>query len=688
MTDIGIKGLVFKNVTEISDIIKMFIKSSLNVRDGIIKGNKPDICMLSLIRDTYMCNLILRYIGIMTLISQEPEYIKLDNKMIEYIQDYYKNDKFKNKLIELYEYYLKTFEKSKINYDYCRFLDKMINKGEISKKGFELKKIAKMIENRVFNVLSMNPIIKLPTKYFSDVPSHYETKNGKAIVPLSKINYYSLISQIDDIHIRHQIEIQYKSRTHSALTDFSKLIVSRKLLAEQAGHATYFKYINKGKHDNSDTIKEFIIELNNKINKKMYQEIEKIHQFFLRSVTDKQNLKISSTDVIKYILIHKNNNKFEPHKVFKVIFNILNKFFNLNVEQISENGWNKNCIVYNVYDKITKNVLGRLYIDNMFDENKKITDPIAIKLSDKMQINTENKTTPEFALISNYQKSKSMTYQDIVLLFREFGYIINGLCYDSRVGHINYDDEFSNYIPCLMECIAWDRETIHMIVSSLSDYNNVSSKPFSSDPSGSESAIIDHIELSREYDLCYNIKIKCINAKFDHLLHNSEPLLDIIVKAMNTKNDASAEILETYKDIFDEAMSSISNIFITKEEHIDPLTMIQEITTSHGLLYANLMNEIFAYASYWIIKEKLKTPNSTIVSEFRSMILNNGVDNYRELIKNFLKKIDINCFSLYIKNVIKTDSIDDYVTEDTNYFESDHDSDDSDKSDIIQITRI
>ena len=684
MADIGIKGLVIKNVTEIRDIIHMFIKSSLNVRDGIIKGKKPDICMLSLLRDTYMCNLILRYVGIMTLISANPEYLELDNKMIQYIQDYYKNDRFKNKLIELYEYYLKTFQKSKINYDYCRFLDKMINKGEISKKGFELKKIAKMIENRVFNILSMNPIIKLPTKYFINVPDNYETKNGKAIISLSRINYYSLITQIDDIQIRHQIETQYKSRTQSALIDFSKLIVSRKLLAEQAGHPTYFKYINKGKHDNTDTIKEFIIELNNKINKKMYQELDKIHQFFLRSVSDKQNLKISSTDVIKYILIHKNNNKFEPFKVLKVIFNILNKYFNLHVEQISENGWNKNCIVYNVSDKITKNILGRLYIDIYYDENKKITDPIAIKLSDKMQINTENKTTPEFALLSNYQTSKCMTYQDIILLFREFGYIINGLCYDSRVGHINYDDEFSNYIPCLMECIAWDRETIHMIVSSLSDLHNKNMH----EPSGSESAIIDHIELSKEYDLCYNIKIKCINAKFDHLLHNSEPLLDIIVNAMNTKNDASAEILETYKDIFDEAMSSVSNIFITKEEHIDPLTMIQEITTSHGLLYANLMNEIFAYASYWIIKEKLKSSDTSIVSEFRSIILNNGVDNYRELIKNFLKKIDINCFSLYIKNVIKTDSIDDYVTEDTNYFEEDHDSDDSDNEDIIQITRI
>src|SRR5579872_5331091 len=179
MSDIGIKGLITKNITEVNDLVSMFIKSSLNVREGIIKGDDPDICMLSLIRDTYMCNLILRYVGMMTLISVDPKWNTIDNRMMEYTQEYYNSDKFKNKLIELYEYYLKTYEDSQKNFDYCRFLDKMINKGEISKKGIEIRKIIRMIENRIFNILNINPIVKISTRYFKDVPQYYETKYGK-----------------------------------------------------------------------------------------------------------------------------------------------------------------------------------------------------------------------------------------------------------------------------------------------------------------------------------------------------------------------------------------------------------------------------------------------------------------------------------------------------------------------------
>ena len=336
------------------------------------------------------------------------------------------------------------------------------------------------------------------------------------------------------------------------------------------------------------------------------------------------------------------------------------------MEKTEECAWRHNVSVYNAIDKSTKKNIGRLYLDTIFDANKKITDPISIRLSDKMQINHDSRTNAEVALIANYQNSKCLTYHDVVILFKEFGYIISGLCYDSRVGIINYDAEFSNYLPALMECYAWDRNTIQMVVGDMD-----------------ATPIIDHIIIGRELDMCYNINMKCINAKFDHLLHNSEPLLDIIVKAINEKNDAGAEILETYKVIFAEIMNPVNDIFITRPDNIDLSTMIQEITSSCGVLYSNLMNDIFAYATYWIIKEKYNKKDFLIVDEFRACILNNGVDNYRDLIRTFLKKIDINCFYLYIKNVINIDFIEKCTTDDANYFEEDCISEKSDDSEII-----
>lgn len=666
MAEISVDDLINKNISEINDIVNIFIKKSLHIRKGIAQGQDPELCMLSIIRDTHLCNLLFRYVGMMTLLSADPQWQVIDNQMMEYIQNYYNNERFKNKLIELHEYYLKTYQKSKINYDYCKFLDKMINKSEITKKGFEIKKEIRMIENKIFNILNINPIVKIATRHFKRIPTQYEIKQNKAIVVLNHDNYLDLLDNIDDMNIRQQIEKQYISRTQNTLVDFSKLILARKILAEQCGYSTYFKFINRGKNDNSETIKELITELNQKINKKIQIELNKIHQYYARNNISGNN-KISLCDIIKYKKIHRNNTKFDPKNVVYVVFQMLDKYFNIKIEKINNKIWSNNVLVYNMKDKQTDKLLGKLFMDIMFDENKKITKLISIRLSDKMMIELENNTNKnrskaEIALIANYKNEKSMTYDDVILLFREFGYIIKSVCYESRVGLINHDEEFSNYLPSLMEYIAWDRDTIRLIIGD-------------ADPS-----IIDHIEISRYIDMCTNMKIKCINAKFDYLLHNSEPLMNILIKSIDNNVDTSNVILETYKEIHKEIMSPIENIFMDNIEYIDPMTIIQEINNSQGVLYAYLMNEIFAYTSYWIIKEKKET-------DFRECVLNNGVDNYRDLVRNFLNKININCFTLFVKNVIKTDLIEDFITEDINYFDDNEHESDSDKEDIIQINR-
>ncbi|VBB17821.1 hypothetical protein YASMINEVIRUS_284 [Yasminevirus sp. GU-2018] len=693
MSDIGIKGLITKNVDEIDSLVKMFIKSSLNIREGIAYGDDPDICMLSLIRDTYMCTLLLRYVGLMTIVHPDPKWGAVDNRIIEYIQDYYSNEKFKNKLIELYEHYLQKYEKAQkqtqTDYDYCKFLDKMIHRGETPKKGIETKKMIRMTENKIFNVMNVNPVVKISKSKFRSIPPHFEIKGDDVLVHLTQANYYDLLDSVDDYTVLHNVEAMYTSRTANILTSFSKLVALRQLLAEQSGSQTYFKHVNYGKNDTSETLKDFLTELNNKLDSKIRNEISRVYQNYSMNTrgvrgdgrTDLK--KMQRCDVTKYVRSKRSNFRFEISHVMNVVFSLLGKYFNIKVEKTSDKGWSDRVVVYNMIDGLNsadkqKNggLLGRLFVDTVFDENKKVSDPISIRLSDKMRINqtgASGTTCSEVALLANYLPNKGLTYNEVVLLFREFGYVVNSVCYESRVGLINYDDESSNYIPALMECIAWDHDTIKLIVGS------------------ADHTIIDHIEMSREVDMCYNIKMKCANAKFDHLLHNSEPLLKIIKRSIDTKGDANDEIVETYRGIFGEVMNPVSNMIDTNIKHIDPLTIIQEINGSQGVLYSNLINEIFAYATFWIIKNRSTAKDNTIVSEFRKTVLSNGVVNYRELIRNFLKYADVNCFTLYIKNVIKLDIIDDYVTEDTNCFEEGDDTGDDtsdDKEAIIQINRV
>ena len=659
MSNIGVRDLISKNVNEIDEFTKMFIRSSLNIREGIVQSNNPDISLLSLIRDTYISNLLFRYVGMMTLINSDILWTKIDNRITEYIQDFYAYDKFKQKLIYLHEYYTQIYNDTNENYDYCKFLEKMISKCDSNSESIKTKKYIRMIENRIFNLLNIDPIVNIPITYFKNNQKTNLKNNQKINVNLSQNNYHELLDSLDSMDLRHTIEKQYSSRTQNTIQDLSSLIISRKIIAQDNGYNSYYKYVNRGKFDNSETIKDLIIALNQKIDQKFINEIEKIYQYFSR--TYNKNDKISTSDIIKYIRLHKNKSKFNPKIVINVIFSLIDRYFGIIMQKTDDIAWRPNVIVYKLYDKNTKIEYGKLYMDTAIYPEKKISGPIAIKLSDKMEINKNSSSTPEVSLIASYADNQCITYDNIISLFREFGYVLQNLCYESRVGMINYDEEFSNYLPLIMEYIAWDKNTIKMIVMNSSTSTN-------------NQNIIDHIEMSRYIDMYYTLKIKCINAKFDHLLHNSEAFINVLLT--NIKKPEKNDILNLYRKIYDEFLCTASDRLISNISYIDPLILVQEINGSQGVLYANLMNEIFAYASYYIIKNQ---PNN----DFKKSVLFNSIDNYRIIVSNFLNTMNINCYQLYIKDVLKIDDPDEYITEDTNKFD-DHDYDsDTDVDGII-----
>lgn len=626
MNNIGILNLANKSVNDIKKIIEVYIEGSRNMRKRIISNENYDECIIDLIRDTYLHNILMRYIGLMTIISNNPEYEVIDNRIIEHTFIHYNKKKFKGKIIDIYNHFYKTYEENKINFDYCKFLLKIIDKCNIPKKCIRIKRNIRMIENKIQNVLSINPVIKL----------------DQSEERLDYNNYCLLLDKTNNIEKRHIIENKYLSRTDNVVVDFAKLIVMRNILSRKMGYDTYFRYLNKNKIDTSDVIKELIIKLNSEINKKAFTEIYNIYKF--QSQNNEKSNKIMMCDIIRYNRIHKNDMKFHHSVAIQVIFNIFDLYFNITIKKEDVKAWNNNTKVYLMVDKITNNVISRFYLDIDYDDNKNTLHPVSVRLSDRMQINKDSFSIPEIALIANYKNN--LTYSDVITLFREFGSLLLMSCYNSRVGPINYDEEFSNYLPYIMEYFALDKDIIE-IISFASFGNNESSR-----------AIVDHILLSRNIDICFMTKLKCVYAKFDHLIHNSIPLIDLLMKA-NTDTELSQIIFETYKDIYKEIMDPLSEIFITDIGHIDPIAIINEINGSQGYLYSNLMNEIFAYATYWIIKNYK-------VKSFKEDVLRDGITNYRDLVRAFIKKKNVDCFTLYISNVLSINNEDN--EEDTTKF--------------------
>jgi len=675
MNDIGVKNLIAIKTTEFQKFAEMFIKSSRNIKKSITRNinnsssdDTYEQCMEGLLRDTYTFNLIIGYCGMQIICSKDSIWTTIDHMLDDYSTEFYNDDNFGKRILMIMEYYQK--KKSDEYKDYIKFLERIysrFNRTSVSKK---ISQYIILFEDKIFDKLNQNPTLKIAKRHLQSVPLNAIVGDNEVMVTLNQENYYQLLDNVEQIDIRHLIEDKYVSRTKAVLSDFAKLILLRHNQALENGYDTYFKYVNRGKYDNSETIRELIVTLNKLIDERVRNEIDRIHQYYNR--TSGQNTKLSLCDVIRYNRIHKNKTRFEPKHVFYVLFAILKKYFNISIERPSERGekdekgWSDKVIVYLVVDSETSEIMGKLYLDIGESADKSIHVPLTIKLADRMQIGKhadgkEKFSMPEVALIANYRFDHSMTYSDVQMLFREFGHVLQYLSYRSRVGLINYDEEFSNMIPLIMEYIAWDRHTVDLITE------------------GHDPAIADHILMGRYIDMCCSIKIKCIDAKFDHLIHNSTELLEIMKNSETNKMDTGKIILNIYQDIYQEIMEPIGDMIKLDIQNIDPYIIVQEVNNSHAVRYSNLMNEIFAYVAYWLMAVKG-------VRNFRSIVLSQGVSDYREIIKNYIKQADVNCFHLYMKEVVKSpvDRTDDirhndsnqrnYVnpnemTDDTNYFD-------------------
>ena len=661
--NLGFNGFYNKNIKQISEIISKFIKSSLNLKKDIRKDDNNESCMLKLLRDTMLCNLLYRFIGYQLLTSEDnTQWQKLDDKINKYIDVYFDDDKFNLKLLKLYEYY-----NSKKMFDYALFLTKMINKFNL-KKNKEITKTIFITENKITNILNTFETIKINKlnydKSMTIIKS--ETNNSEIIsdeikIKLNYVNYITLISMCNNDEERNKIEQKMLSTTDKALNDFSKLIVYRHKLANDNNYLTYFKYIKKNKNNNEETIKDLIKEINIHNDKRLITLFSKLN------ISKK---KLTNCDIIKYLKETKNNNMFDLDNVIINIIKFIEQHFFVKINKIRSSN---NIIVYEILNN--KKLLGRLFLDLLQNKNKKFLNPIAMKITDTMTINIgEINKNPcaEMMILGNFKNE--ITYYDIVSLFREFGNIINNILYISRVGSLNYDEEFANYYSSLFEYFAWNVDTIKMIIKSDKKYCDVKNI----------NVIIEHILLTRDLEICYNLKIKCINAKFDHLIHNSIALINIISKAIQTKDNAKLEILETYKKIYQEFMLPLNNFVCSDIEYINQNLIMQQISGSQGLFYSKLMNEIFAYGCYWLIINKKK---KNIFEYF----MHDGITNQNTIIKKFLmtdnREDSINYyFNLYITDVIKGTINDDCITETAQYFEDIYDE--GDTGDIIEITKM
>jgi len=541
----------------------------------------------------FSLNYINSYINLFKLLKKD---IKLINNKIDSLS----NDLFTNKNI-------------------LNFLnDKEYNIKDIEELLFVKKIAKKMTENKTkINKYSNDIINKLNITYQLNSSSEIKNELNNSNIPkqiiLTQTNYLILLKKIKNSFIRKKIEEQYYHKTIPCLSDFINLIKERhNFIVNKKKYQSYLQYIRPHMYKNIDDIYKIISDLNNKIKERYELEINRIHRLLKKDGYDKQ---VDTVDIIYYKNLLESKYVFDLNIVINSIFKLIYDTFKISFTKLklytTKLLWNDKIDIYKI-----DGYNGFLYIDN-----NTTLQPLCFCLTHRfIQQKLDNTSTiipPQVVILSNLKQK--IKYYDIIALMKEFGVAIRYLTLQTTMGTALYDNEFNNLVPNIMEHLFWDN--IKLFDPNLNDTN------------------IEKIKFSRYIDFAYSIKIKCVNALFDYIIncHSND-----IIPELKSDNDMEKIYIKIYKMQMETINFNINVI------GINPAILFQEVNGNEGILYENILCDIFAYSIYSEIKKGRDFVNDVLV---------NNINSIGSLTRKFLSNIKSNSYYDYLEKVINYNEI-------------------------------
>lgn len=508
----------------------------------------------------YSTNYIYKTIGLMNLVS-DYNLIDIDKRIEQYISLFYTNNDIQKRIQQIYEnnnnYILK-----KILIDFDKLNDEL------------LKKIEKKVQNleNLLNNGTMNNYLYLMCN------ENNRTKRDKIYTEYTK-----------NVNVNDKI-----------MKLFIDIIIERNNYAVSKNHNVYFELVKPLSKKESDAIKFMLNDLINRI--------DIISRNELINIKSQMNEKLQQHDIIN----HCSNQKkkiFEIETVMKLLIKYTNKYFGLIIKETEQTLWNKNIIVYEIFNK--NNIsFGFIYFDLMKNKTKKINNPLCIHLSQRYMDLKHIEHYTKIAIIAGFTKNQ-INENDVLNLFKEFG-----IALQLMINNINDSG------------ILIDNYELSILMSHIFEYIAIN-----------EFNITKHC-------LAHTIKIKCINSLFDHIIHNSKSFTDNLKQNTNKKNIETIKLL--YKNVFSNVMNSQKNIINTDINWIEP-DLIQKELTTPGLLYSNILIDILSYGIYYLLKIKGKE----VSNEFIQLIMETKPDKIRKGLNNLISKYNIESYTIFIEHMMK-----------------------------------
>jgi hypothetical protein len=649
---------VFNNNSNLREVTLKILHQCNTLQKLILKDQK--ITMIKILFEfVYILNYLYKSIGLLQIINPTPEIFEIDNIVSKYYNDFFSNikihthiNKIKNAITDKIDLLLID----KILLNLFRKQDVDVNKFTST-----IDKIKQKINNILNDTYNMDT--SGINTYIANIPPK---------IILNRQSYYYLQKKIKDPVIRNKIEVEYFKKSDKCLELLEKLIIERHKYASYMKCDSYFNFIKQKSLGESEDIKSLINDLIVKIDGRSKKEIERIKRELIKDGYDK---KVDLCDIIFYHEKLKTKHVFSPEKAINVIFECIKKYFGVTFLKNNEhlNMCENNYTVLNSNNE----KIGIIYFDLQNRNNKKVTSPLSLHLCHKYENLDGAICLTKMVLLSGYEniKKQCMTYSDVIYLFREFGHILQTLSYSSsKNGMFFCNGEFNILFPQIMEYIAWEKNTVEKMCTGL------------------DKTVVDHILFMRYIDFSNAIKLRCINALFDHIIHNSPDLIQMLID--NNLNGNLLKVL--YKKIYKDVMSSQQNILNMEITGINPTVIQQEINGSEGIIYGNILTEILSFGIYNIIK------TGKGISFFNNT-LNVESTKIKKSLYDFISTHSTDSYDLYLQEVIGYSEIDTDVNikekenfkntnailtdSSVNHFGEDSDESDNDSNNIIHIDR-
>lgn len=623
----GNKQKIYIDVEKIINYCKFLLSE-------IQKSNSDEYTKNMIIEHMYIIYICYKHLGLIKLVS-DVKIEEYDEMIEKYLCEYLKS----NNNLKMFEKMYKI-SKNKKNKDEMYFFENMIDKCVREQNNIYQKDIKKMQEE-IYEKLEEN--VKLDDKKFGE----YNVLNNKT--------YNNIQKNMKDLYVRREIDKIYCLKSVECMGKLEKIVILRNEIAKKMKYKNYFEYVKRRENYDSEKIIFLIEDMIKKIDERAKKETHIIKKKLLEDGFKK---KIEFSDIIYYHDKMCFKKFFILKNILNVLFYVIKKYFNIEIEEKKndEELWDKNVRTFVAkYDNV---FLGYIYIDLDKNEIKKINLPICVHLQHYYVDQNGKKYDTKIALIGNYEKYVS--HQDLVYLFSEMGNVIHFLLYKTETGDLYFRDDLYLITSKIMEHIVWEKDILLKLCEN-SDNNK-------------DENIVKQILFTKYIDFSNSLKLRCVIAYFDNIIHSSEELHNKI-KSLG-KYDGELFCL-LYKNIYKNIFSSQKDDLNVNIENINPMVLMQEINGTEGYVYQNILVEIFSYGVFNLIKNDKKN-----IDTYIKILMKGRSDIFKELLSKFINKIENN-YNLYLQEVNGNNEINDKK----NLFKHNSNKNNSNKNNINDLTQ-